>query len=150
MLQLVTASHETMHQLGHFSATAGGGDFFQGLGTIFGKAISAISTGGSKLIKAADQGVKASFQGMGEFSEKVAHSMADTTGTLISTGSHAIHNVETGTGTLFKDIFGGTGGAVLWGLVLTVMVYFVYTYISQRCNSKQTGPPSEDCSHGKY
>ena len=39
--------------------------------------------------------------------------MADTTHTLISTGGHAIHDVETGTGTLFKDIFGSIGGAVL-------------------------------------
>ena len=118
MLQLVTASYETLHQLSHFSATEGGGDFFLGLGTNFGKAISVISTGGSKLIQAAGQGVKANFQGFGEFSKKVAHDMADTTGTLTSTGGHALHDVETGTGTLFKDIFGCIGGgAVLWGLV---------------------------------
>ena len=72
MLQIITASHTTLNQLNHFSITEGGGDFCHGLGSIIGKAISAVTTGGSSLLRAAGACLKESFEGLGDFSGKIA------------------------------------------------------------------------------
>ena len=49
---------------------------------------------------------------------------AETIGTLITSSGQALHDVETGTWSLFNDIFGGIGGAVLWGIALLYWVIF--------------------------
>ena len=119
-LQIVTENHATFQQIHQFT-TSTGGDFFQGLGSIFGHAISAISQGGSQLLKAAGHGLNEGLYGLGDFSEKVTNSMAKTTGTLLEKGGHAIHDVEKGSASLFKLIFGGIGGAVLSGALFSCL-----------------------------
>ena len=153
---IITASHTTLNQLNHFSITEGGGDFFHGLGSIIGKAISAVTTGGSSLLRAAGAGLKESFEGLGDFSGKVAHGFAETTGTLITSSGQALHDVETGAGSLFNDMFGGLGGAVLWGIALLLLGYFLFTRFKHRCfkspplphtvaqHPEQPDPPTED------
>ena len=113
VLQVVTTSHATLTQLNHLSSEEGDGDILQGLGSIFGKAISAMSKGGLAIIKAVGHGAKEGSEGLGEFSEKVAHGMAESTGSLISSGGHAIHEAETGAGQFIRDSFGGIGGVIL-------------------------------------
>ena len=93
ILQVVTTSHFTLHQFNSFAATHDNGDIFEGLGSSFGKAISAITHGGSEVIKAAGHGAKEGLEGLAEFSEKVARGMAETTGTFISSIGDAIHDV---------------------------------------------------------
>ena len=102
------------------------GDILQGLGSIFGKAITAISKGGSAIIKAVGHGTKEGLEGLGEFSEKVAHGMAESTDSLISSGGHAIHEAEMGAGQFMRDSFGGIGGVILLGLVLLIVGYMLY------------------------
>ena len=58
ILQVVTTSHSTLHQLNSFGATQDNGHIFEGLGSIFGKAIYAITHGGSEFIKVARHGAK--------------------------------------------------------------------------------------------
>ena len=113
VLQVVPTSHATLTQLNH-------------LGSIFGKAITAISKRGSAIIKAVGHGAKEGLEGLGEFSEKVAHGMAESTGSPLSSGGHAMHEAETGAGQFIHDSFGGIGGVILWGVVLLIVGYMLY------------------------
>ena len=122
-----------MQQIHQFT-TSTGGDSFQGLGSVFGHAISAISKGGSQLLTAAGHGLKEGLHGLGDFSEKVTNGMAKTTGTLLEKGGHAIHDVEKGSASLCKSIFGGIGGAVLWGVVLLVIAGIAYSRFHNSCS----------------
>ena len=46
---------------------------------------------------------KRGLEGLGGFSEKVAHGMAESTSSLISSGGHAIHEAEMGAGQFIRD-----------------------------------------------
>ena len=53
--------------------------------------------------------------------------MAETTETLTSSSGDAIHDMETGAGQFIRDSFGCIGGVILWGIVLLVIAYILYT-----------------------
>ena len=58
VLQVVTTSHATLTRLNHLSPEEGDGDILQGLSSIFGKAITAMSKGGPAIIKAVGHGAR--------------------------------------------------------------------------------------------
>ena len=149
LLQIVTENHATFQQIHQFT-TSTGGDFFQGLGSVFGHAISAISKGGSQLLKAAGHGLNEGLHGLGDFSAKVTNGMAKTTGTLLEKGGHAIHDVEKGSASLFKSIFGGIGGAVLWGVVLLLLAGIAYSRFHNSCSLSRRSPKKESVIPGQF
>eukprot|EP00794_Sanderia_malayensis_P020920 gene20920-22974_t len=100
-----------------------------------GRTISALGTGGSKLLDAAGRSVNTALHGIGDAGVKVATGMTLSAGSLIEKGGHAIRDVEHGTASLFHSIFGSIGGAILWGVVVLVIAYLLYSQFVSHCTS---------------
>ena len=98
----------------------------QGLGSIFGKDITAISKGASAIFEAVQHSTKEGLEGLGELSEKVAHGMAESTGSLILLAVILFHEAEMGAGQYIHDSFGGIGGAILWGVIVLIVGNMLY------------------------
>eukprot|EP00794_Sanderia_malayensis_P015475 gene15475-17055_t len=134
LLEIVTNNYGTFQEIGQF-ADNNGGDFFTGLGQVIGRTISALGTGGSKLLDAAGRSVNTALHGIGDAGVKVATGMTQSAGSLIEKGGHAIHDVEHGTASLFHSIFGSIGGAILWGVVVLVIAYLLYSRFASHCTT---------------
>ena len=128
LLQIVTENHDTFRQFQDFVDATTSSDFFEGLGTVFGQAITAIGHGGSELLQAAGHGLHDGLNGLGDFTSKVTRGLSTSAGTLLVSGGHAVRDVEHGTTNLFSKIFGGIGGAVLWAVFLVVLATIAYIY----------------------
>eukprot|EP00794_Sanderia_malayensis_P014655 gene14655-16173_t len=126
LLEIVTNNYGTFQEIGQF-ADNNGGDFFTGLGQVLGRTISALGTGGSKLLDAAGRSVNTALHGIGDAGVKVATGMTQSAGSLTEKGGHAIRDVEHGTVSLSHSIFGSIGGAILWGVVVLVIAYLLYS-----------------------
>eukprot|EP00794_Sanderia_malayensis_P002358 gene2358-2718_t len=95
--EIATNNYGTFQEIGQF-ADNNGGDFFTGLGQVLGRTISALGTGGSKLLDAAGRSVNTALHGIGDAGVKVATGMTQSAGSLIEKGGHAIRDVEHGKG----------------------------------------------------
>eukprot|EP00794_Sanderia_malayensis_P020904 gene20904-22954_t len=134
LLDIVTNNYGTFQEIRQF-ADNNGGDFFTGLGQVLGRTISALGTGGSKLLDAAGRSVNTALHGIGDAGVKVATGMTQSAGSLIEKGGHAIRDVEHGTASLFHSIFGSIGGAILWGVVVLVIAYLLYSRFASHCTT---------------
>ena len=66
------------------------------------------------------------FEGVGDMDEKIIDSIGTATSEVIDLTGGAIEKAGTGIGNIFHGFFGEIGGTIKWGIVLLLMIGFIY------------------------
>ena len=82
VLDLASANHQALQEISQIT-DVGQGSFLQGLGSLFGITIRSLAQGGKTIIKAAGNGVKYGFEGLGTFSHDFTTGVGNATGIII-------------------------------------------------------------------
>ena len=72
---------------------------------------------------------------IGTFTHAVTNGIGNSTGTILQSAGHALHDTATGTGSFFEHIIGGVSGSLLWSVLCVIIIYLLYLKLAHHCIS---------------
>ena len=126
IMDILSYTHDAINEVKNLQSNHGGGNLLVGIARTIGAVFEEAADGTSKVIKAIGGGLKDVFEGVGDMDEKIIDSIGTATSEVIDSTGGAIEKAGTGLGNIFHGFFGGIGGTIKWGIILLLIIGFIY------------------------
>eukprot|EP00111_Clytia_hemisphaerica_P023515 TCONS_00069291-protein len=127
LLQMMAESEFTLGELVklHQGATKSG-SIIEGIGLGLASVLEAAGNAGDKVISSLGTALKDTFNGAGNGGATLVKAIGEGTADVIDSTGTAVKNSLTGVSYVFKEIFGGIPGLLIWVVLLPLGGYIIY------------------------
>jgi len=133
LLQMIAESEHTIEELMTLhSGSSASTSLIEGIGRGLGAALEAAGGAGDKVIHSLGRALKDAFSGAGEAGDHLVRALGDSSSKVLESGGKAVKDSATGISYIFKEIFGGIPGIIIWTILLPLAFYVIYLKISGR------------------
>eukprot|EP00111_Clytia_hemisphaerica_P000788 TCONS_00002305-protein len=139
LLQMVAESERTLEELIKIQGSpSGSGSIVEGIGMGLASVLEAAGSTGDKVISSLGRAIKDTISGVAGGGEKIITAIGESGGKLITSTGTAVKDSLTGVSFVFKEIFGGIPGMIIWVILLPLGVYVVYLRITGQIGGCRT------------
>lgn len=132
LFDLITQTENTIRELQQIRDGEPSSNLLLNIGRSIGAVLESAGDAGSEIISTLGSAIKDTFDGFGDSNAKIIESLGNSASDVISSMGGAVKDAATEVSYIFKEIFGGIPGILIWCILGPLTIYIIYLSVTGR------------------